>query len=333
MSRDLERPLGPAAAGLVAALLLAATISVEPARAASPVAECRNADGPIATCLATRVAELRAELRRLDESAGTSASSGLVDAIETGCAAMADTSGLEAPRLAELACLAEHLAAQRELVAALPGLETSGSRPDTEHESTAPDSTGEPPLAETASRPEAPPSAPVAAEESGPPTAAEGASVRPLTAASTTPSRQETVDMTSPMELAVDILVLDALRPGYGWSTTETEPYRAEGVSVLRLVFEKESSRKGAVVEVSAFVHGERYLQRARLTLTLVTPDGAAVGTASSDWFPLGRGIKAQADGGIEKTFRFELTQDELGRLTAGPEPPGLRLRVEAGKN
>ena len=303
-------------AGLAALTAAATAAAPPPAATPSPGRECLEGPDPLEQCLEARIDGLRGTLGDLHGPASKTAA----DAIDRMCASLVAGDPVDSARRFETICRAEHLAAHVAALRTVAGL--SGE------EAELPPS-GESEVAGAEERPRADPE-PGPSPEAAPPPQAEGPAGRALTAAATPPSRREIVDMASPMELEVDILVLADLRKGYGWSTKETEPFRADGVSVSRIVVEKEGSRKSPEIVVTTHVHGARYLQRARLGLTLLAPDGSPVDSGATDWFPIGRSIQAQADDGLEKTFRFEVSEEQMERLTAGPEPPGLRLRVEA---
>jgi hypothetical protein len=275
---------------------------------------------PLEPCLESRVAELEAEVAALESSLAPGTRDGWERFVATECASLA-ASASPGRRLVELLCRAEHLVARRNLLEAVIHLGSGLGA-----------AAASPPPAPASPAPQEPASEdPTATEPEPPPEPRVDSPVRAVSREKSSDTRQ-IVEMTSPMELEIDIMLLEQLRKGYGWPTTETERFVVDGVSIPRITLEKETGRKNVEVTVTPRVYSGRYLQRVLIAVELLAAgDRQPVASATTGWFQVGRAIKAHEGGGLEKKLVFTLSQEDFDRLVGGDAVPALRLRLEVG--
>lgn len=332
---------------VVGALLLWLTASASRGHFQGPrdsaLDACRAADAPIAICLEEaieteeiRIREIRkrlaAEIPEEESVALDASSSRFVGFLADECGEGFTGLGRLEPANAGSLCRLEYLIARRHLLESLAGTDVDVGRVVIEVEPA--DRSPDPPETEDDVEVHEPPIEPSVVEpspEPAPPAPTIDSPVRAMSAETETSRQPESIEMTAPMVLEVDVPVFETLRRGYGWPTSETARFVTEGVRVNRIVVEKRDRRGAIEVLVTPVVYSDRYLHRARVEVELLTPEGHPVATADTGWIQVGRGVPAQRGGGLEKQLRFELTPDQYQQLVTPDDPPRLRMTVDVG--
>lgn len=154
--------------------------------------------------------------------------------------------------------------------------------------------------------------------------------VRATSAPVSTADREpEIVPMESPMTLEIELPDLDALPEGYGWPTTETGVYEVDGVRLPRITVEKKERRGRVRLVVTPAIRSSSFLDRARIEVEIQGPDGGVLATVTTDWFPVGRSLPGQVEGGLVKELVFELSEEQDRALREAAGSARLRLTVE----
>jgi hypothetical protein len=164
----------------------------------------------------------------------------------------------------------------------------------------------------------------------GPPTAGEvvAFSIEVPDAEPAPPLEQPETHFRSPMVLEVTVGSVEALPPGYAWSTTETARFVADGASIRRVTVARAERRGGFELTVGFILHAAGYLQHADLDAELLA-GGEVVGSGRFEDFAFGRGIPAQSTGeGLEKRLVLALDRETFERAFTGDERPTLRLTL-----
>jgi hypothetical protein len=142
------------------------------------------------------------------------------------------------------------------------------------------------------------------------------------------PLEQPETHFRSPMVLEVTVGSVEALPPGYAWSTVETARFVADGASIRRVTVARAERRGGFDLAVGLVLYAAGYLQHADLDVELVA-GGEVVASGRLEDFAFGRGIPGQNFGeGLEKRLVLALDRETFERAFAGDERPTLRLTL-----
>lgn len=142
------------------------------------------------------------------------------------------------------------------------------------------------------------------------------------------PAERETIRLVSPMVLEVPVGPVEAIPEGYSWSTDETTRYVVEETTIRKVTLARSERRNRVELEVTAALHCRRFLEHADLGVELVS-GGEVVAEGRLEDFPVGRSVKAQAQGdGLEKTVVLEMDRAAFQEAFTGEERPVLRLSL-----
>lgn len=142
------------------------------------------------------------------------------------------------------------------------------------------------------------------------------------------PAEREKIRLASPMVLEVPVGPVEAIPEGYSWSTDETVRYVVEETTIRKVTVTRSERRNRVDLEVTAALHCGRFLEHADLGVELVS-NGQVVAEGSLEDFPVGRSVKAQAEGdGLEKTVVLEMDRETFQEAFTAEKRPVLRLSL-----
>lgn len=135
----------------------------------------------------------------------------------------------------------------------------------------------------------------------------------------------EKIRMSSPMQLQLDVGPVEKLPKGYGWVSTDTASYTADGTVLERVRLERIERRGTVQLELELAFTDNSFTASIGVLAELLDADGNVVDTVEDARFPIGKNLPEQVQNGeITKEFTYSLERERFEQPTAWPlrQPP-----------